>query len=213
MRRIVPSLLRRGIYPVITSYSIHYTKLYDLCYASFPFTALVRYRLLRKNFRLMREVEFYATKDPLTRGFNRHGGLAAMGRALAAADLEQTPLSLCFLDIDGLKGVNDERGHAAGDELIRSLTECIHGNIRSSDSLIRYGGDEFIILLPDCPLACCERILSQIREDAAKLPGPAVSFSCGMVEYEKGMSLEAFIQAADDRMYADKKKQSPGGNR
>jgi diguanylate cyclase (GGDEF)-like protein len=121
--------------------------------------------------------------------------------------------SLCFLDIDGLKQVNDRFGHDAGDDFIRSFIDAIRASTRSSDILCRWGGDEFLLLLYDCSAEQAEKIMRKIAaeferiREAEKRPY-GHKFSYGIVvinpKYD-GLDLGSFISAADILMYDNKK--------
>ncbi len=178
-----------------------------LSYLGFPYVSLIRYRLYKENYELLREVEFYANNDILTRSFNRRGGLELLKKDIALAVRKDLPLTISFIDINRLKQVNDKQGHAAGDEMIRSISEVIRDNIRDSDTLFRYGGDEFIIIFPDCPESDCHMVMEKIRTaaDSKKTKNP-ISFSYGIAQYSQELSLDDFISLADKKMYKDKTK-------
>lgn len=119
--------------------------------------------------------------------------------------------SLCFIDVNGLKQVNDHLGHEHGDELLVTVCDIIRYNIRESDFLIRQGGDEFIIAFSDISVEKAEIIWQRIMaefEEIDRTSGHQYIFSVshGIVEYnnQNKMDIATLIQVADDRMYQEK---------
>jgi diguanylate cyclase (GGDEF)-like protein len=116
-------------------------------------------------------------------------------------------LSLAFIDIDDFKRVNDSRGHGAGDDLLKRAGEAIRGNLRSSDFVARYGGDEFVVLLPtadeNAARLAVDKLRARMREAMAKEVVP-VALSIGVVTYTPGGSgatVDAMLEIADRLMY------------
>jgi diguanylate cyclase len=128
----------------------------------------------------------------------RGAGISAVDREIARARRNKTALSLAFVDIDGLKAVNDRRGHAAGDRLIRGLAEALKQGLREQDLLVRYGGDEFVCVLPDTPAAAGHAKLSQMRKAAAKA---GIRFSVGLAELERSDDVVSLLARADRELY------------
>ncbi len=124
---------------------------------------------------------------------------------------QKKPMSLAYLDIDELKEVNDEYGHSEGDFLICKTVEIIKKCKREADVLARVGGDEFVMILPDCSKEDAsyvfERILEQfINYNKLEQKEYTVSFSFGLAEYShlEILKVESLIQKADDDMYENK---------
>lgn len=113
---------------------------------------------------------------------------------------------VAYLDLDGMKRVNDEYGHARGDEVLRTFARVGRGVLRQGDTLARIGGDEFALLLVDVGLEEAEAITSRFRErfEAAMVP-LAVSFSVGLSVPEHGDSAEEVLGRADAAMYREKR--------
>src|SRR5206468_3925682 len=128
--------------------------------------------------------------------------------ALLARELERSSrygeiFSLAMLDIDGFKDLNDTRGHAAGDALLRRTADTIEDARRSADLSARLGGDEFVLVLPETnqfeAAALCERLRAEIEALGA------VSLSWGVAEYPThGVTAPALLRAADAAMFASK---------
>ncbi len=165
------------------------------------------------------EIKFYSEYDPLTQAFNRRAGLKKINNKINIKEDRRVFFSLCFIDVNGLKQVNDYLGHEVGDELLRTVSETIQSNIRDSDFLIRQGGDEFIIVFDRIGAGEAEKIWSRIvsRFDEVNENGDLlyrVSVSHGVVEYTNNIKadIDYLIQLADDKMYQEKEKMHKLGN-
>jgi diguanylate cyclase (GGDEF)-like protein len=162
---------------------------------------------------LQDELRHLATIDPLTGLANRRGFFALAEHMLLVAARTRCAVALLFADTDGLKRVNDELGHAVGDEMLIEVGEVIRETIRSSDVAGRIGGDEFCVLLVGDPDLDAERAVRRLRETEAAhnaRPGRSftVSISIGLTTLPPGRSvtLEELIDAADEGMYQDKRE-------
>ncbi|MBA2241121.1 MAG: GGDEF domain-containing protein, partial [Solirubrobacterales bacterium] len=112
---------------------------------------------------LAHRLERVARTDELTGLPNRRGWEEELGREIARSKRTAEPLCVALIDLDNFKRFNDARGHLAGDELLRKLAPAWHSHLRESDLLIRYGGEEFALALPDCELADAEVLLQRLR--------------------------------------------------
>jgi diguanylate cyclase (GGDEF)-like protein len=120
-------------------------------------------------------------------------------------------LTLAMVDVDRFKQVNDEHGHVNGDRILRELAMLLRRRLRSSDEVGRYGGEEFLVLLPNTSAAAAVELLNAIREDffqIAHFIGDTelhVSFSGGIASQDDWNSPEALLMAADAALYSAKK--------
>lgn len=157
------------------------------------------------NAELLERVRQLSIRDQLTGLFNR---LKFEDKLKELATCEE-PVSVCMIDIDGLKLVNDTLGHARGDEMIRAAATVLSGSCRGDDFAARIGGDEFAMILPGADAETAGRVCQAIRDnvDAFNHAGPALhlSISVGSATWRRGeLPLEATVKAADAGMYRNK---------
>ncbi len=161
------------------------------------------------NLRLRDRLQRQSIRDQLTGLFNRWYLEESLERELARSWRSKRSLSLILMDLDGFKAVNDTLGHDAGDELLRALGEVFRSRLRTSDFACRYGGDEFLLILPETTLtdalARAEDIRSAVRGANVRHRGKAigpVGVSCGVVASpEHGSSVMELLKAADTALY------------
>ncbi|HAF61822.1 MAG TPA: hypothetical protein DCK95_05805 [Anaerolineaceae bacterium] len=158
------------------------------------------------------QTKFFSEYDAFTGTLNRRAGLALLNKLVPQDNRRKSKISLCFLDINGLKEVNDTLGHDAGDELILTIVNVIKQVIRETDFIIRIGGDEFIIVFVNISLQEAEsvwdRILVQFDQiNQTKNKPFIVSASHGIIEYDTidESGIEGLIKRADEKMYAEKR--------
>ncbi|HEX2556169.1 MAG TPA: GGDEF domain-containing protein [Microvirga sp.] len=153
-----------------------------------------------------------AGRDGLTGVYDR-GQLEADGARLVEAALRAgRPCSLLMVDLDDFKGVNDRLGHLAGDELLREVARRIANEVRSSDRVYRYGGDEFLILCDGLPAGAAASLAQRLREAVARRStGPGTSASIGVATGpEQGRGLLDLIAAADAELFRAKAARKAG---
>ena len=171
--------------------------------------------LLYKNNRIRKVSEarqkIAAMTDELTGIANRRAAFEYLEQLTDKAKSENTDLTVCFLDINELKYVNDTYGHNEGDDLIKTVTEIILSKIRSNDIFCRLGGDEFIIIYTQAALDQASESCNRIKNDICQYNEMStksykVSISMGLAEYDKtnGESIDDLIHRADDAMYEEK---------
>ena len=155
--------------------------------------------------RLRRKLEYTATHDYLTKALNRHGFFPAFEHLIAQSERYGTPLSLILFDIDNFKKINDTYGHQLGDEVLKRLVKIIRGLLRRSDLLVRYGGEEFVVVLPmtQDPTVVVEKIRRSVEEDQM-LKRYSVTISAGATTYRKGDTPDSMLARADTALYRAK---------
>ena len=175
-------------------------------------------KLSLSNLKLRDELRQQALHDPLTGLFNRRYLDETLPRELHMAQRRNAPLSVVMLDLDGFKQFNDSFGHGPGDSLLREFGRVLRERLRKSDISCRYGGDEFVLVLPDSSIADTQERLEQIRIFITGLPiqyGEQVlgmiTLSAGIAQTpEHGTTVSELLRAADEAMYAAKQD---GGDR
>ena len=144
-----------------------------------------------------------AAFDDLTGVLRRAAGIAATEREIARARRQKSPLTVAFVDIDGLKQANDAGGHAAGDALLKSLAAALKVGLRGQDLVLRYGGDEFVCVLPDTPINAGADKMRQIQADAGQA---GFGFSMGLAELVRSDDVVSLLGRADAELYDAKAK-------
>jgi len=157
--------------------------------------------LIEKNFEK-------AIRDPLTGLYNRHYLEDISKKLLNEAKREKTTLALIFIDLNNFKPINDIYGHEIGDEVLKEVANELKKSFRSYDTIVRYGGDEFIVLLKiPKEKFDLEKILNffdkRIKNKFSKYH---ISLSYGIATTKETFNLEKLIELADERMYQDKKR-------
>jgi len=152
-----------------------------------------------------------ATRDALTGLLNRRAMVELLAREHPRIVRGQGPLAVALLDIDWFKRVNDSHGHGAGDEVLKRFAATLKEQLRAADALARWGGEEFLLLMPGTRLDDARVVLERLRcqVDAADAftdiaAGLRVSFSAGVVEVAEGESQDAAIDRADRALYQAK---------
>lgn len=167
--------------------------------------------LVYLNQKTYSRIKYYSEIDPLTKTLNRRAGIARFNDLFQTDERRHVLVSLCFIDINGLKEVNDTLGHKLGDELIISVSDVIKQTIRKDDFLIRLGGDEFLIVFYGIGIEMAETIwervvqnYNQINEDENRLY--IISVSHGIVDFDnkKKIHIDDLINESDKKMYHEK---------
>lgn len=150
-----------------------------------------------------------ASRDPLTSAYNREAGAELLDMQFHNATRQGTPLALAFIDIDNFKFINDSFGHEIGDDVLRRMAQTLHATLRGGDTLIRWGGEEFLIVLPNTDCATAQHALQRIytRGFGLRPDGRPLTASAGISELgnDRATSTHELLEHADRRMYAAKR--------
>src|SRR5580692_3534998 len=163
-----------------------------------------------------KRIEELAELDDLTGSFNRRCIMRFLDDEIERAHRANTPCSIALIDLDWFKRINDTYGHPTGDEVLRTFAITVFANIRGVDRFGRYGGEEFLLLLPDTPHDVAVRLLNRLRAIIAELdwsafsPGMQVTMSAGIVTLKAGETADALLARADGALY---KAKAEGRNR
>jgi len=159
------------------------------------------------------DAERLALRDALTHAYNRRFLAEVLPKLAHQSARCRTPLSALMIDVDRFKRLNDRYGHPAGDRVLASVARCLAGQIRVSDTLVRYGGEEFVILLPDTALPGALAIAQRVREavERTRTPIPqaeqplAVTISVGVATLpEHGATGDDLLFDADQALFRAK---------
>ncbi len=182
-----------------------------------PTAAVIVFRDTSERMAFEEQLARHAFQDPLTGLANRRLLLDHLDHALLQAERAQTRVAVLFGDIDRLKAVNDNLGHQLGDELLRVVAERLRRAVRPGDTLSRFGGDEFVIILegvtsPDDADQVADRVLDTLREPVMLSGGHEVvaTMSVGMALSTTGMSRDDLLRDADAAMYRAKERRRDG---
>jgi len=172
-----------------------------------PLHVVLSIRDVTENRRLEILLKQQASLDPLTKTLNRSSMEERARIELIRADRYRHKLSLAMVDLDHFKLVNDTYGHVVGDQVLAGFTEISHECLRSSDLLGRWGGEEFIIVLPDTGAESARRVSERLRgslEEFVFASGARVTASIGIACYRKNESFASLLHRADAAMYRAK---------
>ena len=156
---------------------------------------------------LATEVYKLAALDQLTGLYNRRSAEQRLQEEMSRAIRHSRPLTLLLLDLNSLKRVNDSMGHGAGDVVLNGFAERLKKAIRGSDLAARMGGDEFMVILPECRPEEVRHVLGRLEGlvvdyDGKSLP---VTFAAGWKDYLVGETAQEFVKRVDEALYADKR--------
>jgi diguanylate cyclase (GGDEF)-like protein len=184
-------------------------------YAVYQQVSINRLRVqMARQVKSMEKVESLATEvyklaalDPLTGLYNRRSGEARLQEELGRASRHGRALTLLLLDLDGLKKMNDTYGHPAGDAMIMAFGDRLKRSVRMSDLAARTGGDEFMVILPECRPDEVRHVIARleglkVRIGSEDIP---VRFSAGYRDYREGETSTEFIRRTDEALYVDKR--------
>ena len=165
-----------------------------------------------RSVQLFLETREYSLRDGLTGCFNRGHGLETLDGELRRARRSRQPLSILMFDIDHFKTINDELGHLRGDDLLRAVGAQLTRILRSTDVRCRYGGDEFLVILPDTPLIGAQQVAESVRREMTTLAmvtdGKTVPVTVSIGVAAAGpeeLGATALVKRADDALYQAKR--------
>ena len=163
---------------------------------------------LEENEKLNKNLEYLAMTDTLTGTYPRSAGIEIVNNEIKHCKRLGTQMSLIFIDVDGLKNVNDTHGHAQGDKCLQIIIENFKGRIRTTDHIVRMGGDEFLIALPQCNLKSASELIEQVKlslENCTIMTiKPTFSYGITLYDPDSNVTLNELIEEADLLMYQDK---------
>ncbi len=148
-----------------------------------------------------------ATTDPLTQVANRLKFETILEKQIDLSNRYKNNFCLIMFDVDNFKKVNDVYGHIVGDLVLKELASCVQNNIRKSDTIARWGGEEFVVILPHTKLVTGVKIAQKLRAkiEALEISGaPKFTCSFGISEYKKHQSIETFMHSVDTKLYEAK---------
>ncbi|MDI6707450.1 MAG: PAS domain S-box protein, partial [Bacillota bacterium] len=164
-------------------------------------TDVTRYKKIEE------ELRHLSVTDVLTNAYNRRYFTQQLEEEIERAKRADRKFSLIMLDIDRFKSINDRFGHNAGDLVLKSIAELIKNRIRKIDTLARWGGEEFVILLPDTTVKNAARLAEELRESLSQMDIPGVGHvtaSCGVAGYCPGDTVDTLVNKTDNMMYEAK---------
>ena len=149
-----------------------------------------------------------AIRDPLTGIFSRRSGEEVLELQFIISSRSNAPMSLAFVDLDNFKSINDRYGHEAGDEVLVAATEAISTNLRRGDMIARWGGEEFILIMPNTDLEQAQQAMRRLRQAGFGLrpDGNPVTASVGLAERieDRALDWKTLVEKSDQRMYRAK---------
>jgi diguanylate cyclase (GGDEF)-like protein len=153
------------------------------------------------------EVYKLAALDQLTGLYNRRSGEHRLAEEIGRAVRHQRPLTVLLIDLDGLKLTNDKLGHAAGDLILKSFAARLQRAIRGSDLAVRLGGDEFMVLLPECRAEEVGHVIGRLEGLEVNYSDTIIPcrFSRGWTDYKPGETPEELLKRADEALYTNKR--------
>jgi len=166
-------------------------------------------RDITKRKQLESELEKTATTDRLTQAYTRTKFHEVIKTEFERVKRYNHALSMIMFDIDHFKKINDTHGHAAGDYVLQTLTQIVKENLRELDCLVRWGGEEFVVITPETDVGRAEVLAERIRKAIEGYhfdQAGTVTISLGVTQYGENDTEDSFIKRADDAMYAAKGK-------
>jgi diguanylate cyclase len=208
-----PIAMPHGSYPERFATMMVFVLTIGQCMLFGLFSSSMRQSLYRSGVKLReayKRIEELAELDELTGSFNRRCIMRMLDEEIARARRINTSCSIALIDLDWFKRINDAYGHPTGDEVLRTFAITVFANIRSADRFGRYGGEEFLLVLPDTSGDVAAKILDRLRAIIADLdwsafsPGMRVTISAGVATLRANETPDTFLARADSALYAAK---------
>jgi diguanylate cyclase (GGDEF)-like protein len=182
------------------------------CVITYLFMKRIRYLEKRVNEKT-EELKYHTSMDELTNTYNRKMGLKMLKNHFDLSRRHKNSLSVCLIDLNGLKCVNEKFGRPKGDELIRDVSEMLRSSIRESDMISRMGGDEFLTVLPECDTVGARIVMRRLRdkikaynEDSQKNYSASINFGISESSYSDNKTVEYLLSEAENKRYVINKR-------
>lgn len=211
----IPQGTSASVYPsgdIVSLVRLSFEHYYFLYIFALVFAAVLAGYITSSKTR-SKEVKFFSEYDVMTNAYNRHAGLNKLNDLFLSLSKNNCNLSVCFIDINGLKEINDTLGHESGDELIITISKTIRALIRTNDFLIRLGGDEFLIVFQGIDEVLAEEVWSRIVVEFDKINQTenrryllSVSHGIKTLSCNLNQILDNVLHQADVKMYDEKRR-------
>ena len=167
--------------------------------------------VLMDNIHLYEETHKLAIMDSLTNVYNRHFLNEVLKKEIERSDRYKKPFSVLLIDVDNFKTINDTYGHLKGDSVLKIIADLLSEQVRQSDILARFGGDEFVIILLETELECAKKVaqIIELYVSAHSFANDPLSVSIGAASYKPGLSAEQLLEEADKQLYKNKQIKNP----